>query len=185
MRIVDLHDRDAFVAQQLDFAAQDRHAVADEIVALRIGLRRFLRIPHPLAEQGRGRHGGLEVSLRQLLEKRDFLGDEARLLRRELVDDDGPRPAVGRVAAEFEAVGQFGDHADVAFAPPFAVGDDVEAGRFLQCDGGANGARPSGGRIRRRRIGQSSAISSRTNCGRGREPMTDVGNNTSAMIALQ
>src|SRR3954469_1493054 len=29
--------------------------------------------------------------------------------------------------------------------------------------------------------GQSSAMSSRTNCGRGSEPITEVGNNTSAM----
>ena len=78
------------------------------------------------------------LPLRELLEERDFLGDEARLLGRELVDDDRPRPAVGRIAAQLEAVGQLGDDADVTLAPPFAVGDDVEAGRFLQGDGGAN-----------------------------------------------
>ena len=80
----------------------------------------------------------LMLPLRELLEKRDLLGDEARLLRRELVDDDGPRPAVGRIAAQLEAVRQLGDHADVALAPPFAVGDHVEPGRFLQRHGGAN-----------------------------------------------
>ena len=82
----------------------------------------------------------------QLLQERDFLGDEAGLLRRELVDDDRPRPAVGRIAAQLEAVRQFGDHADVRFPPPFAVGDDVETGRLLQGDGVVESPRPSAGR---------------------------------------
>jgi hypothetical protein len=37
-------------------------------------------------------------------------------------------------------VRQFGNHTDITLAPPFAVGDDVETGGFLQRDGGTNGA---------------------------------------------
>ena len=58
VRIVDLHDVRAGIAHEFQFAAQNRHAGAHEVVALRIGLRGFLRVPHPLAEQrGRGQRG--------------------------------------------------------------------------------------------------------------------------------
>ena len=98
VRVVDLDDRDAFVAKQLDFAADDRHAVADEVFALGIGLRRLHRVPHSLAEQrGRG-NGGFDSLVGQRFQEFDFLGDEAGLLRRELIDDDGPGAAVGGVA---------------------------------------------------------------------------------------
>ena len=46
--------------------------------------------------------------------------------------------------AQFKAVRQFGDDADVGFAPPFAVGDDVEAGVFLHAPR-RNGRRPAFG----------------------------------------
>jgi hypothetical protein len=34
---------------------------------------------------------------------------------------------------------ELGDYADVAFSPPFAVGEDVEAGVFLHGDDVADG----------------------------------------------
>ena len=38
MRIIDLNNGNAFVAEQLDLAANDRHAVAHEILAFRISV---------------------------------------------------------------------------------------------------------------------------------------------------
>ena len=140
MRIVDLHDRDALLAQQFHLAPQDRHARLDEVLARRIRLRRALGVPHPLAQQRRRRKRRLDLPRSvSCLEELDLSGDESGLLGRELVDHDRPRPAVGRVAAQLEAVGQLGDDADVALAPPLAVGDDVEPGALLQRDGGADG----------------------------------------------
>ena len=65
-------------ADQLQLAPQDRHAVAHEILALRVGLGRFLRIPHPLAEQRRRRQRGLDLARGDALEEGNLLGDEAR-----------------------------------------------------------------------------------------------------------
>ena len=57
----------------------------------------------------------------------------------ELVNYDGPRTAVGGVGAEFEAVGEFGDNADVGGTSPFAIGENIYAGIFLQSDCIKNG----------------------------------------------
>ena len=131
MRVVDLDDVRAGLADQFQLAPQDRHAVAHEIFALGIGLGRFFRVPHALAEQRRRRQRRLDLARGDALEKGDLLGDEAGLLRRELVHHDGPGPIVLRVVAKLESVGEFGDDADVGLAPPFAVGDHVEAGVLL------------------------------------------------------
>ena len=53
MRVVNLRDVRAGVAHQFQFAPQDRHAGAHEIVPLRIGFLRTPRVPQPLAEQRR------------------------------------------------------------------------------------------------------------------------------------
>ena len=45
MRVVDLDDVDADLLDQLDLAAQRRHAIAHEVVALRIRFARALGVP--------------------------------------------------------------------------------------------------------------------------------------------
>jgi hypothetical protein len=67
-----------------------------------------------------------------LLEEGDLAGNEARMLRCELIDDDGPGPAVG-VVAQLEAVRELGDHTDVGLSPPFAVGNHIKTSVLLQC----------------------------------------------------
>src|SRR5262249_13156553 len=71
-------------------------------------------------------------------EEFDLFGDEAGLLGRKLMYNDGPGTTVGRVGAELKAVSELGNDADVALSPPFAVRDHVEAGSFLQRDRGAD-----------------------------------------------
>ena len=142
MRIVDLDDVGTGVADELHLAPQDRNAVAHKVIALRIGLGRFVRVPHALAQQGRRRQRGLDLARGDRLEKGDLAGDEARILRRELVDHDRPGAIVGGIVAKLEPMREFGDHTDVGFAAPLAVGHDVKAGVLLHshdvADGGAH-----------------------------------------------
>ena len=82
------------------------------------------------------------------------------VLRRELLRDHRPRPAVGGIGLQREAVRQLGDHADIGAPPPFAVGHHVEPGALLQrhgvADGGVHGV------ARRSRPTAAFSISSRT-----------------------
>ncbi len=138
MRIVDLNNLNAFIAQQFDLAPQNRHAVPDEFFARRIRLRGLVRVPHPLAQQRGSRQRRFDFFPGDLLEERNLLRDETRLLRREPIHDNRPRPAVFRIEAQFKSVSQFGDDPDVRFPPPLAVGHDVQPGRLLQRDDGLN-----------------------------------------------
>ena len=82
VRIVDLHDVDADVADERDLAAQRLDAVAHEILALRIRFLRALGVPQPLAEQPRRGQRDLGADVRDALQELRFGRDEARLLRR-------------------------------------------------------------------------------------------------------
>ena len=130
MRVIDLHDIDAGLAQQLQFTAQNRHAGLDECIAGRIGRPRLFRVPHPLAQQRRCRQCGLDLTRSDALEEFDFPRDKTRILRRQLARDNSPWPTVGRVASHLETMRQFGDHPDIRGAPPLAVGHHIEP-RFL------------------------------------------------------
>ena len=156
-----------------------RHAIADEVVALGIGLLRTLGIPQALAQQRRRRQRDLGRDAGDLLHELRLGGDEARRLGRELFGHHRPGPAVGRVDLERETVRQLGDDADVGAPAPFAVVHDVEAGAFLQGDDEADRrihrvgvglvpfgpsrsarARPAGGESSRRSTRETAAISS-------------------------
>ena len=70
VRIVDLDDVDADVADERDLAPERLDAIAHEVVAPRIGVARAHRVPQPLAEQrGRGQRD-LGADVRDALEER-------------------------------------------------------------------------------------------------------------------
>ncbi len=144
MRIVDLHDVGTGLDDQLELAPEDRHAVAHEGLACRIGLARALGVPEPLAQQGRGGQRDLGLPRRDRFQEPQLAGDEAGCGGDQLVGDDGPGPAVLRIGLQREAVCQLGDHADIGLAAPFAVGHDVEAGMFLERHDVADGGRHLG-----------------------------------------
>ena len=137
--VVELDIADAGVAQQLHLTPDDRHHDLDEL-ALGVVLGRLDGIPEEAGGQVRRgqRHAhrlaGMAAELGRLLREQPL----AR--RRDRADD---RVADARVVPErvqrhlelLDAGEHLGDHADVGLAPPLAVGDDVDAGGFLQrCD---------------------------------------------------
>ena len=125
--------------QQLNLAPQDWHAVADTNRLDWDTPSCDLTGSHIRSPSKAGLARCLESPAGELFQKRDFAGNEPWLLGRQAIDDHGPGSPIGRIQAELEAMCQLGDDADIALAPPFAVGDDVQTGGFLQCHRGADG----------------------------------------------
>ena len=143
MRVVDLHDTGTGISDLFNLIAQDRHTILDECLARRIRFSGLIGIPHAFTQQGRCGYGRFNFAVRELFHKLDLGSDEPGMFRRQPVGDNCPWPAIGGIGAQFEAMRQFGDHANIGLAPPFAVIDHIETGTFLQPhdigDGGVHG----------------------------------------------
>ena len=140
VRVVNLNNGNAFFAQQFNFAAKDGDAVGDERLARGVGATRFFGGPHAFTEQRGSGQGCLDLTVGDRFQIANLGGNETGVLGCELVDYDGPRAAVSRIGAQFEAVGQFSDDTDVGGAPPFAIGENIYTGILLQSDCFTNGS---------------------------------------------